>query len=221
MGQGKTTVVTPLLSFVLADTERLVCIVVPHALLDFSRSVLQNTFSTVVQKQISTFRCDRAVDIDFNFSAKLDLIRTAGDLMVTTPGDIKSLLLRFLEQLEITSDKRSKKNTPQLRRETLEMGKGLDMLRNDSVCMIDEVDLVLHPLKSELNFPTGPKSLIHHAPERWRLPLHILDGFFAAEARTSTETTKASTTNKARQSSIYTTKAIKDPHKQQQVNQQM
>ena len=26
--------------------------------------------------------------------------------------------------------------------------------------MIDEVDLVLHPLRSELNFPIGPKNLI-------------------------------------------------------------
>eukprot|EP00930_Biecheleria_cincta_P027556 TRINITY_DN19334_c0_g1_i1.p1 TRINITY_DN19334_c0_g1~~TRINITY_DN19334_c0_g1_i1.p1 ORF type:complete len:4939 (-),score=993.22 TRINITY_DN19334_c0_g1_i1:298-13221(-) len=181
MGQGKTTVVTPLLSFVLADTERLVVIVVPHALLEFSRSVLQNTFSSIVQKQVSTFKCDRAIDIDFNMSLSIDAIRKQADVIVTTPGDVKSLLLRFLEQLEISSDRRSKKNTPQLRRETLEMGRCLEMLRQQSVCMIDEVDLVLHPLKSELNFPTGPKSLIHHAPERWRLPLHILDGFFAAD----------------------------------------
>ena len=31
-----------------------------------------------------------------------------------------------------------------------------------------QTTVVRHPLKSELNFPTGPKSLIHHAPERWR-----------------------------------------------------
>lgn len=33
--------------------------------------------------------------------------------------------------------------------------------------MIDEVDLVLHPLRSELNFPIGPKNLIEHAPDSW------------------------------------------------------
>lgn len=47
--------------------------------------------------------------------------------------------------------------------------------------MIDEVDLVLHPLRSELNFPIGPKNLIEHAPERWRVVLHLLDGFFSVE----------------------------------------
>lgn len=57
---------------------------VPHALLEFSRSVLQGTFASVVQKQawpltpwrmepqVSTFKCDRAVDIDFNFSLTVD-----------------------------------------------------------------------------------------------------------------------------------------------------
>ncbi|CAK0867309.1 unnamed protein product [Prorocentrum cordatum] len=181
MGQGKTTVVTPLLALVLADTTQLVCVIVPQALLEFSRSVLRSVFSSVLQKQVSTFRCDRAVDLDVNLSAHVGLVKEKGDLIVTTPGDIKSLVLRFLEQLEVVSDRRAKRNTPQLRRETLEMGKVLELLRRESVCMIDEVDMVLHPLKSELNFPTGPKSLIHHAPERWRLPLHILEGFFAAE----------------------------------------
>lgn len=28
-------------------------------------------------------------------------------------------------------------------------------MRNNSCALIDEVDLVLHPLKSELNFPIG------------------------------------------------------------------
>ena len=34
MGQGKTTVVTPLLTLVLAGTERIVCVVVPSARLE-------------------------------------------------------------------------------------------------------------------------------------------------------------------------------------------
>lgn len=181
MGQGKTTVVTPLLALVLADTERIVCIVVPQALLEFSRSVLRSAFASVVQKQISTFKCDRAVDIDFNFSSHVQAVRAEGNVLLSTPGDVKSLLLRFLEQLEIACDRRAKRNTPQLRRETLEMGRVIELLQQQSVCMIDEVDMVLHPLKSELNFPTGPKSLIHHAPARWCLPLHVLDGFFAVE----------------------------------------
>lgn len=71
--------------------------------------------------------------------------------------------------------------------------------------MIDEVDLVLHPLRlgiagskdevqvrldhscfkhqfvqlrSELNFPIGPKNLIDFAPHRWQIPLHLLEGIF-------------------------------------------
>jgi len=47
--------------------------------------------------------------------------------------------------------------------------------------MMDEVDLILHPLKSELNFPIGAKYDLDFAPERWKLPIHILDAVFYAE----------------------------------------
>ena len=42
--------------------------------------------------------------------------------------------------------------------------------------MIDEVDLVLHPLKSELNFPIGKKKALAMSPKRWEMPVHLLDG---------------------------------------------
>ena len=41
-----------------------------------------------------------------------------------------------------------------------------------------QVDVILHPLKSELNFPTGPKALLDGASPRavrWNLPMHLLD----------------------------------------------
>ncbi len=48
MGAGKTTVVGPLLALMLADGKQLVTQVVPHALLEFSRSVMRSTFSCIV-----------------------------------------------------------------------------------------------------------------------------------------------------------------------------
>ena len=47
-------------------------------------------------------------------------------------------------------------------------------------CIIDEVDLVLHPLRSELNFPVGPKEQLDFAPMRWHVALHLLDGWLCA-----------------------------------------
>jgi hypothetical protein len=45
------------------------------------------------------------------------------------------------------------------------------------VCIMDEVDLLLHPLYSELNFPLGPKAALEPSPERWLLPIFLFDAF--------------------------------------------
>jgi hypothetical protein len=70
---------------------------------------------------------------------------------------------------------------------------------------MDEVDLILHPMKSELNFPIGsypppPPSLflflgiiphpsptgerceLDYSPQRWQMPIHILDAIFYVES---------------------------------------
>lgn len=49
--------------------------------------------------------------------------------------------------------------------------------------LLDEVDLILHPLKSELNFPLGEKWDLDGSAdgERWGLPIHIYDAFFYSE----------------------------------------
>ncbi|CAK9118524.1 unnamed protein product [Durusdinium trenchii] len=180
MGAGKTSVVSPLLALMHANGSRIVCLVVPPALISLSRSVLQNCFSTVVQKRVSTFKCDRSLDLEVALSERLGRIVSHGDVLLTTPGDVKSLELRFLEQLDLANDRQARRNTTQMRRECVQMGRALELMKQ-GVCMIDEVDLVLHPLRSELNFPIGPKNLIEHAPERWRAVLHLLDGFFSVE----------------------------------------
>jgi hypothetical protein len=49
------------------------------------------------------------------------------------------------------------------------------------VLMLDEVDLILHPLRSELNWPLGKRLPLDFTSEkhalgmRWELPLHLLD----------------------------------------------
>ena len=49
------------------------------------------------------------------------------------------------------------------------------------IALLDEVDLLLHPLKSELNFPVGNKETLSLAPTRWLLPAHLLDALFYAQ----------------------------------------
>ena len=61
----------------------------------------------------------------------------------------------------------------------------LDMFR-EGVLLMDEVDMLLHPLRSELNFPIGPKYPLTPSPHRWNLAIHIIDGFLFAASSPST-----------------------------------
>ena len=51
------------------------------------------------------------------------------------------------------------------------------------VLIMDEVDLLLHPLKSELNFPIGDKHKLDFSPERWTCAIHALDAVFYLERK--------------------------------------
>ena len=56
-------------------------------------------------------------------------------------------------------------------------------LFNNGVLILDEVDLILHPLKSELNWPLGEKEPLDFTEGegvRWLVPFHLLDAVFYA-----------------------------------------
>ena len=54
-----------------------------------------------------------------------------------------------------------------------------------SVEIMDEVDIILHPLKSELNWPLGSKDPLDFTQARtggglrWSIPSHLLDAIFS------------------------------------------
>jgi hypothetical protein len=176
MGAGKTTVVGPLLGLMLADGSNLIIQVVPPALLDFTRAVLRSTFSTVLQKQIFTFICDRASDVDSEILSKFQHAKQARGIVVTTPSSVKSMFLKYVEGLDRISDS-SRPRTVELEKEAQDILKVLTMWRS-SVLIMDEVDMLLHPLKSELNFPIGQKHEIDFTPTRWKMPIHLIDALF-------------------------------------------
>lgn len=63
-----------------------------------------------------------------------------------------------------------------------ELGRVLRMFGKEErgVVLVDEVDLVLHPLKSELNFPIGDMQALDFTPERWELALHAIAALFGS-----------------------------------------
>jgi len=63
---------------------------------------------------------------------------------------------------------------------------GILKLFSAGVLILDEVDLILHPLRSELNWPLGKKEALDFTRSkagdglRWQIPFHMLDAVFYA-----------------------------------------
>lgn len=216
MGAGKTTVIGPLLTMLLADANTLMIEVVPNALLDFSANVLRERFSTVVRKPVFTFTFDRYQEVTLQQLYKLRTARNLRAVIVSTPTAVKSFMLKFLEIVHLLD---MQHNLAAERRERVEVRSRLsrllgfsrkigytnelsatdiaklreqanisrmifDILRG-SIEIMDEVDLLLHPLRSELNWPLGAKAPLDFTHSsagnglRWGIPAHLLDAVFA------------------------------------------
>mmetsp|Transcript_14755 Transcript_14755/g.40767 ORF Transcript_14755/g.40767 Transcript_14755/m.40767 type:complete len:3812 (+) Transcript_14755:277-11712(+) len=215
MGAGKTTVVTPLLAMMLADGESLVTQVVPHALLDFSRGVMREKFAAVVRKPVFTFNFSRGTPITRDLYLKLCKARDSKAIICATPTSVKSFMLKFVEMMKILEEKKfgearrnarsggffggfSLSSIAKRFRDSVEIVEtdvnpqevyyGAEILKlfKSGALLLDEVDLLLHPLKSELNWPVGHKDPIDYsrgklgAGLRWDLFWHLIDGIFFA-----------------------------------------
>jgi hypothetical protein len=71
--------------------------VVPHELLEFSRSILRSRFSAVVQKTVYTFAFDRFTPVTPDLTAKLLLARDTSAVVISDPSSIKSFMLKLVK----------------------------------------------------------------------------------------------------------------------------
>jgi hypothetical protein len=213
MGAGKTTVVGPLLALLCADGKSLVNLVVPDALLEMSRNRMRTVFSHVLHKQVYTLHYDRSSKCNSklyhvkNIAKKMERALHDRSIVCTTPAAVKSLMLMYihlLSKLEGAEEllkvpqkvivhrkhfrglEKHKKKFEETREVANQLGRVIKLWGN-GVVLLDEVDLLLHPLKSELNFPIGEKHPLYLCPERYQLPLHLFDGFlYHQDKRVST-----------------------------------
>ena len=207
MGQGKTTVVGPLLAIMLADARHLVTVVVPSALIDMSRGVLRSVFSSVIPRRVYTLRFDRgspaakSPEAARALYAKLRLAREQRCVVCADPSSVKAILLKYLDLLQAVRQAppmlflqkedigsvrlaKYKAFAEDLRRcaETADVLRDILGLFREGYGLLDEIDLLLHPLKSELNFPIGEREPLD-LREGLRVPLalHMLDLLFFAQ----------------------------------------
>ena len=194
MGSGKTTVVSPLLCLMLGDKRRLVVEAVPPALLEFSRSILRASFSSILQKRVYTFNFDRSSIITAATLKKIRAARDEAGVIVTTPNAIKAMMLRYVENLSILRDAKTSSalSSPQRFDRFVanqnRLFSALSMFMADGTLMCDEIDLLLHPLRSELNFPVGAKHDLDFSPTRWNYPMFLMSVLLCADAAANSET---------------------------------
>ena len=176
MGAGKTTVIGPLLALILADGKRLVTQVCPGPLLEMTRGEMRKKYSNIIPKRIYTLSFDRSSE-DSNSVGRLNRLyeklnnaRKQRAIVCTTPEAVKSIMLKyidFLQQVEAAPDlirapggrigsalsaKASEKakdyKQKQQMSDVLKKIIGLWSKKEHGVALLDEVDLLLHPLKS-------------------------------------------------------------------------
>jgi hypothetical protein len=119
---------------------------------------------------------------------------------ITAPSHVKTFMLQYISALQEASmadpaltlprsDLKAKYNESTLDQaltwyETRDqaadgMAKVLKLWKERCIAVIDEVDWVLHPLKSELNFPIGKDEKLTPNPQRFTLPVFLLDAVVA------------------------------------------
>merc|ERR1719502_662217 len=179
MGGGKTTVVGPLLALMLGDGKTLVVQTMPPALLEQSKATLRATFSSIVCKRVFTLSFDRSSEMRWTTVDKLATAARNRAVVLATAATIKSLQLKLLEKMDVLRDAR-RQHHPEMERDMRAIVQVLNLFRGGCLIM-DEVDLLLHPLKAELNFPIGTKHPLDFSPERWTCAIHALDAVFYLE----------------------------------------
>ena len=213
MGEGKTTVISPLLALLLGNSQ-LVIQIVPPQLLAFALTVLRQCFAAggALRKTTWTFSFDRRTPVTH---ALVDKARTAaaeGSILLGTPAAFKAFMLKLLELLHTLDMGRLAKGKNAVRKGVRRVGRALRLVRQKSskdgglgevdmpalkaqsawavellavwrggITVIDEVDIVLHPLRSELNWPLGDKFGLDFAPKRWEIPTHLLEALILVQ----------------------------------------
>lgn len=219
MGSGKTTVVAPLLALLFGDASRTVTAVAPRSLIEMTRGVYRSQFSApLLLRPVFTLEFQRTTEVTPALVRRLDFARESRAVIVAAPSCVKAFVLKFIElqhesvrdKIELSShmtgqgflakvknaalgDSRRRSAEVDRRERSRERERRLyaqafELLHN-GVALLDEVDLLLHPLKSELNWPSGSaEPLDFTAPSygggttgaRWRLPWFLIDAVLVA-----------------------------------------
>jgi hypothetical protein len=138
---------------------------------EMSRTRMRETFAAIMVKRIYTLDFERSTIVKPSMSKSLENAAMNRGVVVCTPTTLKSVMLSYVEVLQQLKEAHSiglQTKIAEKKVQAEELAKILELFRN-GVMLLDEVDLILHPLKSELNFPIGEKFDLDGSDEgeRW------------------------------------------------------
>lgn len=106
MGAGKTTVIGPMLTLMLADGASLVTQVCPKSLLQQTKRVMRAAFCGVAPKRVYSLAFERSSAQSNELAAlqrtlaKLRRARKQRAVVCTTPESVKSIMLKYIDCLQ-------------------------------------------------------------------------------------------------------------------------
>ena len=166
MGEGKSSVIVPIVAAALANGQKLVRIVVLKALSRQMFQVLLKTLGGMIGKRIFHMPISRSVRLDVPKAEKLQSLckecMLTGGVLLVQPENLLSFELMALERL-LSGE--------------LELGKILidtqRWLEDKSRDILDESDEILS-VRFELIYTMGTQRAIECSPDRWTIIEHVL-----------------------------------------------
>ena len=159
MGQGKSSVIIPLVAAELADGRNLVRVVVPRSLLLQTAQLLQSRLGGLIGRNVKHIPFSRRTPTD---SETLEAYRSLHKktqcergILLTLPEHMLSFQLSGLQEL---SNGHLKQATFMIRLQ--------EWLRKNCRDLLDECDYML-AVKTQLIYPSGSQSMVDGHPIRW------------------------------------------------------
>ncbi|TKA81967.1 hypothetical protein B0A49_02545, partial [Cryomyces minteri] len=159
MGQGKTSVIMPMVATVLADSKKLLRIVVPKPLLSQTSQLLQNRLGSLLGRSVKHVPFSRKTSTSSSttqafLSIHKDTIASSG-VIVALPEHLMSFSLSGVQRL---SDARIQEAT--------QMIKVQNWMRRICRDVLDESDFTL-AVRTQLIYPSGSQTTVDGHPHRW------------------------------------------------------
>ncbi|RDW74456.1 uncharacterized protein DSM5745_07118 [Aspergillus mulundensis] len=166
MGQGKTSVIMPMVAAVLANGEMLTRLLVPKALLSQAAQILQSRLGGLLGRDIVHVPFSRRTRTTLTLLEDYHQLHastlTNSGIILGVPEHILSFKLSGLQRLA------DSKLT-----EAIQMIDTQKWLNENSRDVIDECDFTL-AVKTQLIYPGGAQLVVDGHPERWEVAMTLL-----------------------------------------------